>query len=711
MKRKFLTKRGKPYPFGATVKEDGVNFALFSHNATGVELLLFDSPEDKVPSHKFLLNPEENKTGAVWHIFISGLTHGQLYGYRVDGLYDPRRGHIFNKYKMLSDPYTKAVAGKYNWDNEAALAYEKDSPQKNLSFNKKDNIPFTVKSVVIDDNLFDWTGDRTLKYDLEDSIIYEMHVRGFTFHPSSGTENPGTFKGIIEKIPYLKELGITAIELMPIHDFNPDENIKHNPVTGERLKNYWGYSPLSFFAPANWYSCNCRQGEQVEDFKEMVKACHRAGIEVILDVVYNHTGEGSMDGPICNFRGLDNSIYYMFDHNYNYKNYSGCGNTFNCNHPAVKQLLLESLRYWVAEMHVDGFRFDLATILGRDRGGKWIGPYSILTDIREDPLLSEIKLIAEGWDAGGLYMVGQFPPGWAEWNGKYRDDVRRFMKGDPDLTGILATRIAGSSDLYGRGRNPFHSINFITCHDGFTLRDLVSYNYKHNYENGEDNYDGANDNFSWNCGTEGETKEAEILEMRIRQIKNYITILMLSQGTPMIFSGDEMFKTHMGNNNAYCQDTPLNWLDWKYLKENREIFRYFKEIIAFRKAHPALRRKEFFTGLDHDRDGIGDITWHGIKPYEPDWSFHSHSLAFMIDGCKEESGQEEDDNNIYMAINSYWKELKFELPDAGKGKSWYRVVDTHLKPPRDIVHPGKELRMNKKLYTLKGRSVAVFISM
>ena len=710
MEDKLLTAKGKAYPFGATVNKEGINFAIFSHNATSVELLLFKNKDSLTPSHSFKLDPVENKTGDIWHIFVSGTGHGQFYGYKVDGIYEPEKGFIFNKHKLLTDPYARAVAGEYKWDSEEALAYDKNAPDKSLSFSDSDNTGATVKSIAIDNDLFDWSGDRAPRYDLEDSIIYEMHVRGFTVHSSSEVENPGTFKGIIEKIPYLKELGVTTLELMPVHEFNPDENIKYNPVSKERLKNYWGYSSLSFFAPANWYSTGTEKGEQVREFKEMVKACHRAGIEVILDVVYNHTGEGSIDGPICSFRGLDNTIYYMLDHNYNYKNYSGCGNTINCNHPVVKQLILDSLRYWVAEMHVDGFRFDLATILGRDPEGRWIGHYSILNDIQKDPLLSGVKLIAEGWDAGGLYMVGQFPPGWAEWNGKYRDDIRRFLKGDAGLSGTIATRIAGSSDLYGRCRKPFHSINFITCHDGFTLRDLVSYNNKYNYENGEENRDGANDNYSWNCGMEGETKGPKIRALRKRQIKNFITLLMISQGTPMILSGDEMFKTHYGNNNAYCQDTELNWLNWDDLKKNKEIFRYFKEMIAFRKSHPSLRRKEFFTGLDLDMDGIGDITWHGIEPYRPDWSYSSHTIAFMIDGCKEESGQEEDDNHIYAAINAYWNPLKFYLPDPGEGRNWYRVIDTYLKPPRDIVAPGKELKLKKEFYRVGSRSIAVFIS-
>ena len=368
-------------------------------------------------------------------------------------------------------------------------------------------------------------------------------------------------------------------------------------------------------------SC-CDPAIQVMEFKEMVKACHKAGIEVILDVVYNHTGEGNLEGPICSFRGLDNSIYYMLDEYNRYKNYSGCGNTVNCNHPVVKQLILDSLRYWVVEMHVDGFRFDLATILGRDPSGAWIGRFSILNDIQKDPLLSGVKLIAEGWDAGGLYKVGEFPEGWAEWNGKYRDDIRAFMKGEPAMAGSVATRVSGSSDLYQRGgKRPHHSINFITCHDGFTMRDLVSYSWKHNFENAEDNMDGTNDNVSWNCGVEGETDNVRINHLRIRQVKNFITLLMLSQGTPMILSGDEMFKTHIGNNNAYCQDNELNWLDWKDLEEHKEIFRFFKEIIAFRKGHTSLKRRDFFTGHDHNDDGISDISWHGVRPYEPDWSY------------------------------------------------------------------------------------------
>lgn len=712
VKDKFMPERGRPYPLGAhIINREGVNFAVFSKHAEAVELLFFDSPEDSRPSQIFMLDPMENRTGDIWHIYIYGVGHRQLYGYRAYGTYNPEEGHIFNQNKLLVDPYAKSIAGEYKWDNEASFAYDKKSPDKEFSFSTTDNISSTVKSVVIDDYLFDWTDDRLLRYPLEECIIYEMHVRGFTIDPSSLVDNGGTYRGIIEKIPYLKELGVTTLELMPIQEFNQNENIKVNPRTGKKLKNYWGYSTLSFFAPDNWYASCCDPANQVMEFKEMVKACHRAGIEVILDVVYNHTGEGNLEGPICSFRGLDNSIYYMLDEENKYKNYSGCGNTVNCNHPVVKQLILDSLRYWVVEMHVDGFRFDLATILGRDPSGAWIGRFSILNDIQKDPLLSGVKLIAEGWDAGGLYKVGEFPEGWAEWNGKYRDDIRAFMKGEPALAGSMATRISGSSDLYQRGgKRPHHSINFITCHDGFTMRDLVSYSWKHNFENAEDNMDGTNDNVSWNCGTEGETDNVRINQLRIRQVKNFITILMLSQGTPMILSGDEMFKTHNGNNNAYCQDSELNWLDWTDLKKHEEIFRFFKKIIAFRKAHPALKRRDFFTGHDHNDDGISDITWHGVYPYEPDWSYESHSIAFMIDGNKEETGYKENDNCIYCAINAYWGPLVFELPQPVNGNLWHRVVDTGLTSPKDILEEGKEIKLKKNQYKLAPRSVLVCIS-
>ncbi|HPZ10124.1 MAG TPA: glycogen debranching protein GlgX [Candidatus Eremiobacteraeota bacterium] len=709
----MITEKGKPYPLGAhIVNRAGVNFALFSKNATGVELLLFNFQEDTSPSYIFKLDPLNNKTGDLWHIYVHGIGHGQLYGYRVSGKYAPHKGHIFNPNKLLTDPYAKSVSGDYNWEKEEAFAYEKTSLFKEKSFSKKDNIGATVKSVVIDDSLFDWTGDKLLRYPLSDCIIYEMHVRGFTLHPSSGVNYKGTFSGVIEKIPYLKELGITTVEFMPIHDFNENENIRYNPTTGEKLKNYWGYSTLSFFAPYRWYSTNTTPGIEVTEFKEMVKELHKADIEVILDVVYNHTGEGNIEGPFCSFRGLDNKIYYMLDPYNNYRNYSGCGNTVNCNHPVVKQLILDSLRYWAAEVHIDGFRFDLATILGRDPAtGAWLGRHSILNDIQKDPLLSGVKLIAEGWDAGGLYKVGEFPEEWAEWNGKYRDHIRAFLKGDSGLAGTMATRISGSSDLYQRGgRTPNHSINFITCHDGFTMRDLVSYNWKHNEENGEENRDGTDTNLSWNCGVEGETDNFQINKLRIRQVKNFVTVLMLSQGTPMILSGDEMFKTHKGNNNPYCQDNELNWLDWKELKKHKEIFRFFKEVIAFRKAHPALRRKDFFTGLEHNKDGISDITWHGIKPYRPDWSYESRSIAFMIDGRKEETGYHEDDNCIYAAVNAYWKPLEFELPYPGKEKFWYRVIDTALVSPKDILPQGKEVKIRKTSYKVQGRSVVVFIS-
>jgi len=678
------TSRGKPI-LGATPDAGGVNFALFSRNATKVYLELYQNYYDDKPSHRFELDPVKNKTGDIWHIYVHGIGHGQFYAWRVDGPYDPLNGHRFNVHKMLTDPYAKAISGSYNWDEEAVYGYDKNSPDKDLSFSTIDSAVSPTKCIVIDESKYDWEGDMRPKIPWSETIIYEMHVRLFTMSPTSGVKYPGTFFGILEKIDHLKELGITAVELMPVFEFNPDANTRINPLTGERLKDVWGYNPLAFFAVTGNYSPFLRLGEQVFVFKDFVKEMHKHGIEVILDVVYNHTGEGNELGPTLSFRGIDNSIYYMLDpkNKRYYLNYSGCGNTLNCNHPVVKQMILDSLRYWVTEMHVDGFRFDLAGVLGRAPDGRWIGDLSLLKDIAEDPILHDVKLIAEGWDAAGGYFLGEFPEGWAEWNGKYRDTVRRFVRGDYGMVTELATRISGSQDLYGH-KSPLASVNFVTSHDGFTLYDLVSYNRKHNEANGENNEDGIDENYSYNYGVEGDTDDPEIIKIRKRQIKNFITILMVSQGTPMILMGDEFCRTQKGNNNAYCHDNELTWVDWTFKEKHYDIFRFFKKMIHFRKRHPALRREHFFTGKDFTGDGIPDLTWHGVKPFQPDWSYYSRSIAFMISG--QDCIREEDkDNDIYVILNQWIEPLIFELPDPPSGAKWYRVVDTYEESPYDFL--------------------------
>ena len=561
---------------------------------------------------------------------------------------------------------------------------------------------------------FDWGDDRPLKIPIRDTIIYETHIRGLTCHPSSQVKHPGTFQGLIEKIPYLKELGITAVELLPIQEFDEWEIMRKDPTSGKQLMNYWGYSTISFFAPKGRYSSSGAMGEQVREFKKMVRELHKAGIEVILDVVFNHTAEGDETGPTLCFRGLDNTIYYLLDDGgRSYRNYSGCGNTLNCNHPLVRGFILDCLLYWVVEMHVDGFRFDLASILGRDQDGRILENPPLIERIAENAVLRDTKIIAEAWDAAGAYQVGSFPgTRWAEWNGRFRDDVRCFWRGDSGMVPQLATRLAGSSDLYKEsGRSPFHSINFVTCHDGFTLHDLVSYNTKHNEANGEENRDGGNENISCNYGVEGETDDGEINTIRTRQIKNFLATLMLSQGVPMLLGGDEFRRTQRGNNNAYCQNNEISWYDWNLLQKYRETFRFTKEIIAFRKRHPSLRRARFFTGRDNALNGIPDINWHGTALNKPDWSKKSRSLACLIDGSRLETDAEYDDNDLYLIFNTSEKSLAFSLPKLPSGRKWWRAIDTSLPSPQDIVPDGKEvfIKPNSR-YTAASRSTVVLIS-
>lgn len=700
---------GDPYLFGANIRHNGCNFALFSKNASSVSLLLFDDFEDSEPATIIELDKKIHKTGDVWHIFIYGIKHGQYYGYIVDGPYWPvNKGHRFNVNKLLVDPYSKAICGRYNWIDNASFGYDVGSKLKDLSYNKSKNYGIVSKSAVVDVSIFDWEGDKPLNIPMKNTIIYEMHVRAFTYHPSSKVNNPGTYLGVVEKIPYLKELGITTIELLPVQEFNDEENIKTNPVTGERLKQFWGYSTISFFPPDSWYATKKDGLAAVFEFKEMVKQLHKAGIEVIMDVVYNHSGEGNEFGPTVSFRGLDNSIYYMLDRGRYYKNYSGCGNTLNCNHPVVRQLIMDSLRYWVIDMHVDGFRFDLAAILGRDDKGNWVPNYSILSDISHDPILSNTKIIAEGWDAAGLFKVGGFPARWAEWNSKFRDDIRSFLKGDNAKTGDVAKRVSGSADLFHYGeRTPYHSINFITAHDGFTLNDLVSYNDKHNEQNCENNMDGDNNNLSWNCGVEGETTDYKINMLRDRQMKNMFTLLLISMGTPMILSGDEMKFSKKGNNNTYCHDNELNWLDWGLIDNNREFFEFCKFMINFRKTHPVFQRDTFLTGFDSTGNKLPDISWHGIEVGKPDWGFDSHTIAFMLDGSRGETGGDFSDNNIYVAINSYWEDLDFQICEPGKKKMWYICVDTGSYP--GFYRKNSEPRVETSVITVKSRSMVILI--
>jgi glycogen operon protein len=611
----------------------------------------------------------------------------------MEGPWDPQNGHRFNRDKILMDPYAKLIGGRAVWG---------EPPNWDDVYWHRAQIPATD---------YDWEHDRPLEIPIEDWVIYEAHVRGFTRHPSSGVRTmPGTFAAIVEKIPYLKELGINCLELLPIYEFDEFENSKPHPQTGQLLMNYWGYSTVGFFAPKAGYGASGRFGMHVDEFKNLVKELHAAGIEIMLDVVFNHTAEGNEKGPYISFRGLDNRTYYMLTPDGYYFNFSGTGNTLNCNNPIVRGMVLDCLRYWAAEYHIDGFRFDLAAILGRDQSGAPLANPPLLEQLAYDPILAKCKLIAEAWDAGGLYQVGSFPAygRWAEWNGKYRDTVRRFVKGDTGLVGELSQRIQGSPDLYAT-RGPTASINFITCHDGFTMMDLVSYNQKHNEANGEGNNDGGNDNHSWNCGIEGPTDDGYINWTRHKQIKNFMAILMVSQGVPMILMGDEIGNTQFGNNNAYCQDSELSWLDWEDTARNADLLRYYRTLIAFRHAHPILRNRHFLQHRDTTGTGMADISLHGTTPFHPDWSAGSRTFAFMLDGRQAKGGTVCDDI-VYVAINAYWDSVNFTLPPLPTGMQWYVSVNTGVASPDDCHLPGDEPPLGPtSTVLLGGRSVMILV--
>jgi len=709
----FTVHPGEPLPFGASINNTGVNFAVFSRHATSVTLLLFDDENKSIPSAELVLDPYLNKTGDVWHIRIEGISEGTMYLYRVDGPYKPEEGHRFNRYKVLLDPFAKALTSIATWDLSKARGYDWDSPDKDLSFSEYDDIMHMPKSIVVSDD-FDWQGDRPLNFPLRHSIIYEMHVAGLTRHESSGVKHPGTYLAVIEMIPYFKELGITSLELLPIMEFDMFSVNRVNPITGEQLENYWGYDPISFFAPKGRYSSSGNNGEQVKEFKEMVRELHKAGIEVILDVVFNHTGEGSELGQTISFRGWDNQIYYILSEDKRYfMNYSGCGNTLNCNHPIVRSLIRSCLHYWVIEMHVDGFRFDLGSILGRDQDGKLMENPPILEGIAEDPVLRNTKIIAEAWDAGGAYQVGSFPGGrWAEWNDKFRDDARSFWRGDRGMAHVLATRLTGSSDLYLRdGRKPFHSINFITSHDGFTLYDLVSYNKKHNEANGENNHDGGDNNISDNHGEEGVSHNEEILSLRKRQVKNFHATLMLSLGTPMLLGGDEFLRSQDGNNNAYCQNNEISWFNWNLKEKNTENFTFLKKLIKFRQRHPAFHRPEFYLGKDTNFNAIPDITWYDRFGKIPDWNNMGHCLAYRLDGTEAEKKLDKDDNDFYLMFNGSEKDHSFTICSPPEGTHWFMAINTALPEGEDIPLYGHEKLIDEQTsYTVKDRSVVVLIS-
>ncbi len=679
-----------------------------------MSLLLFDSPQSSAPSREIVFDPRLNRTGDIWHALVHGVGPGAYYLYRVDGPDAPEKGHRFNPRKLLLDPYVKAVTGSFIWNLADPRSSDPGSPRGDHALSKAPDAAGMPKGIVVADD-FDWQGDRPLNRPLRYSVIYETHVRGLTMHPSAGVAHPGTFRGVIEKIPYLKDLGITALELLPVQEFDELENTRLNPRTGARLQNYWGYNTITFFAPKGRYSSAGALGQQVTEFKEMVRALHAEGIEVILDIVFNHTAEGDETGPTLCFRGWDNSIYYMLDEADPriYRNFTGCGNTMNCNHPIVRTLIVDCLRYWVMEMHVDGFRFDLGSVLGRDTEGRIMENPPTLERIAEDPILRQTKIIAEAWDAAGAYQVGSFPGGrWAEWNDRFRDDARRFWRGDEGMVPHLATRIAGSSDLYLRdGRKPFHSINFITSHDGFTLNDLVSYARKHNEENGEGNRDGATPDQSANYGVEGPAADPKIETVRSRQVKNMLATLFLSLGTPMLLGGDELRRTQRGNNNPWCQNNEISWYDWRLLQTHAEIHRFCRELIAFRMRHPAFLRPEFYSGSNSRHDTIPDITWLTEAAEPADWAAKRRALALLIDGNKSDIDADRDDNDILIMFNSSPQGCLFTLAPVPQGKeAWYLAVDTALPSPRDIRAPGTEERLDRNTRLLTARSTVVLLS-
>jgi isoamylase len=697
---------GDPYPLGATWDGQGINFALFADNATGVELCLFNSIKDETELVRIRMNERSHQ---VWHIYIPDLRPGQLYGYRVHGPFDPKNGHRFNPSKLLIDPYAKAIAGTIDW-NDALFGYRITDPDQDLSYSEIDSAAFIPKSVVIDPS-FDWEGDTPLDIPYHKSIIYEAHVKGLTqLNPDIPKEIRGTYAGIAHAstIKHLKELGVTAIELMPVHHFVVDRHLKEKGLT-----NYWGYNTIGFFAPDARYASNGVIGEQVNDFKHMVKELHKAGIEVILDVVYNHTGEGNHLGPTLSFRGVDNASYYRLteDKRY-YMDYTGTGNTLNANLPNVLRLMMDSLRYWITDMHVDGFRFDLAATLARELHE--VNRLSAFFDIiHQDPVISQVKLIAEPWDVGeGGYQVGKFPPEWAEWNGKYRDCIRDYWRGADSMLGEFAERFTGSSDLYQSDfRRPTASINFITAHDGFTLHDLVSYNEKHNEANGEDNKDGENHNRSWNCGAEGPTDDESINALRYQQKCNLLTTLFLSQGVPMLVAGDEMGRTQQGNNNAYCQDNEVSWLNWEHA--DQKLLQFTRALIHFRKEHPAFCRRRWFQGQPIRGIGIEDIAWFlpdGSEMTDEHWrNYLAKSLAVYINGRGLHSvgpkGEPIIDDSFYVIFNAWHKGLQYKLPEARYGKEWSIVLDT----TEGAFKTHRKIYKAEEMIKVKGRSITLLI--
>jgi isoamylase len=687
-----MTKPGFTYPIGAQPDSNGVNFSIFSRHATWVELLLYDRSDSLEPFQVISLEPQVNRTFYAWHVYIEDLPAGTWYNWRMDGANNTKEtGLSFDRDKYLLDPWARVINDDL-WNRKAACL-------------PGDNGHLAMRSMVVDAS-YDWEEDQPLTTESEDAIIYEMHVGGFTRHASANVKEPGTFVGLIEKIPYLKELGITHVELLPIMAFDEQDVPLGTAALG--LKNYWGYSTHSFFSPHPGYCATPHLGTHLQEFRDLVKALHHAGIGVILDVVFNHTSEAGADGPVINFRGIGASIFYHLDTSDKsvFHDYTGCGNTVNANHPLVSNFIISCLEFWVQEMHVDGFRFDLASALARGESGKPLHDPPVLWGIELSEKLSATQLIAEAWDAAGLYQVGSFPGyRWAEWNGRYRDVVRRFIRGDKGLIAELATRLSGSSDLYKhQDRLPINSINFVTCHDGFTLYDLLSYNEKHNEANGENNGDGSNDNLSYNWGVEGEARDAAILAIRRQQAKNVIAILLLSQGVPMLLAGDEVLNTQNGNNNGYCQDNELTWFDWHLPQKNKDMFRFVKHMIALRKRHPALMRRRFLTGNYIEARGMADISWHGPSIDDPLWDdADAQVLAFTLAGVADSEA------DLHVMLNMSDVVVHMDLP-AIKGRIWRLAVDTSRTSPQDIIQPQNQTSFERHIYQAEPRSVVVLES-
>lgn len=685
---------GQPLPLGATVVAGGVNFSVFSQHATLIELLLFDRFDDPRPIEAIPLHPRLHRTFNYWHVEVAGLGAGQIYAYRAHGPWDVGRGHRFNPRKVLVDPYARGIVYGDNYSRTAACE-------------PVDNCKSAMKSLVVDTSDFDWQDTTPPRVPTHERIIYEMHVRGFTRHPSSGVEHPGTFAGLIERIPWLVELGVTTVQLMPVFQFDEREVDNINPVDGKRLTNYWGYSPIGFFAPhRGYYTEDWSEMRHLTGFRDLVRELHRAGLEVFLDVVFNHTAEGDARGPTLSFRGLDNAVYYLLDQDdrARYADFSGCGNTINANHPMVRRLILDSLRYWVDEMRVDGFRFDLASALSRDEAGRPMREPPLLWEIEQDPTLLHTRLVAEAWDAGGLYQVGDFPgERWAEWNGRFRDDVRRFVRGDHGMAGALAARLLGSADVYeAQGRDPHQSINYVTAHDGFTLADLVAYDRKHNYDNGEENTDGANANWSSNHGAEGPADDPAITALRRRQMKNLLALLFIAHGTPMLLMGDELGRTQRGNNNAYCQDNALSWVDWAMATDNADLVRFVRLLTRLRRGHTNLHPRKYAIGADTrgaDRWGRVTVAWHGVRLGEPDWRATARTLAYTLDGPG--------DVPLHVMVSAHTEALRFAVPPPPEGTAWTVAVDTARPSPEDVAALGLGPVHAERSYLVADRAVVV----